>query len=261
MKFYIYLFMLLAAISCNSKPQTGNVTATTTATDTPSVSAVPQVASSSADCKRVGKVIDKFEQNNALFERLQNKETEQEWLKITTKDGGCKIVDSIGNANHYSCKFEDWDKDGFKDRIDQSKWFYEVYLFNVKANDFSNYISGVFNGDQWDYDKAKGLKYQFIEGKMGGKYELYKIKDLKKLLYCEISLKDPSGDGDKYEIEVANKKGGTEESLDRVVLKTDPTLIKAAKSLDGEEYQDWSNRVKAAVEAYWRKNEAVFLPK
>lgn len=261
MKYYAYLLLILAAMSCNSKPQTANVAATTATADTPSVSTTPQSVATSEGCKRKGTVIDKFEQNNAVFERLQNKETEQEWLKITTKDGACKIVDSIGNANHFSCRFEDWDKDGFKDKIDQSKWFYEVYLFNPKANDFSNYIQGVFNGDQWDYDKARGLKYQFLEDKMGGKYELYKIKDLKKLLYGEISLQEPSDEGKGYTIEVVNKKGGTEESLDRVVLKTDPSLIKAAKSLDGEEYQDWSDRVKAAVEAYWRKNEAVFLPK
>jgi hypothetical protein len=260
MKFYAFFIVVLVTTSCNSKPQNGNVVATTTATP-PSVSTTPQAVVGSADCKRTGAVIDKFEQNNALFERLQNKETEQEWLKITTKDGGCKIVDSIGDANHYSVRFEDWDKDGLKDRIDQSKWFYEVYLFNSKANDFSNHIDGVFNGEQWDYDKARGLKYQFIEGKMGGKYELYKIGDSKKLLYCEISLQDPSGDGEKYEIEVANKKGGTEGSLDRTVIKTHPLLMRAAQPIKGEEYERWSKRVKAAVEDYWRKNEAVFLPK
>ncbi len=261
MKFYIYVSLLFAAISCNSKPQTATVATTTTATDTPSVSNASKAVTTSEDCKRMGTVIDKFEQNNAVFERLQNKETEQEWLKITTKDGGCSIIDSIGRANHFSVRFEDWDKDGFKDRIDQSKWFYEVYLFNQKANDFSRYIQGVFNGEQWDYDKAKGLKYQFIEGKMGGKYELYQIKDLKKLLYCEISLEDPTGDGKHYEIEVANKKGGMEESLDRTVLKTDPSLIKAAKPLKDEAYEAWLDRTKASVEAYWRKNEAVFVPK
>ncbi len=215
----------------------------------------------SAALDRVGTSIDKFEQNNAVFERMQNTQTEQEWLKITTKDGGCTIIDSIGNANHASVRFEDWDKDGFKDRINESKWYYEVALFNAKANDFSRPIDGIFNGEQWDYDKARGLKYQYLEDKMGGSYELYKISDLKKLVYAQISFQDPSDDGGKYEIEVVNRKGGTDVSQDRTVVKTSPVLIKAAQSIKGEDGESWSKRVKAAVEDYWRKNEAVFVPK
>lgn len=100
MKFYIYGIMGFIALSCNSKPQNGNAAATTTATSTPSVSEAPKAVTVSADCKRVGTIIAKFEQNNAVFERLQNEQTAQEWLKITTKDGACRIIDSIGNANH-----------------------------------------------------------------------------------------------------------------------------------------------------------------
>jgi hypothetical protein len=248
MKFYyLYVLMFLVAFGCNSKPQNGN----NAATSTPSVSTAPQAAVVSADCKRVGTVIDKFEQNNAVFERLQNEQTNQEWLKITTKDGGCHIVDSIGNANHDAVRFEDWDNDGFKDRINESKWFYEVALFNAKANDFSRPIDGIFSGNQSDYDKARGLKWQFMEDKRGGTYELYKISDLKKLVYCQIHVQE-DGDG-KQSLEVVNKKGGTDAASEGTVVKTDPALLKAVKSTkDGA--------LQAAIQAYWRKNEAVFIP-
>jgi hypothetical protein len=239
MKFhYLHLLMVLVAFGCNSKPQNGNVAATST----PSVSTTPQAVTVSADCKRVGTVIDKFEQNNAVFERLQNEQTAQEWLKITTKDGSCNIVDSIGNANHDAVRFEDWDKDGFKDRINESKWFYEVALFNAKNNDFSRSIDGEFSGEQKDYDKAKGLKSQYMEDKRGGTYELYKISDLKKVVYCTIQVDE--GD-ETTSITVKNNKG--------TVIKTDPSLVAATKpkakiGLD------------AAIEAYWRKNESTFVP-
>ncbi len=257
MKFYTYVTLVFIALSCNSKPQNGNVDVPST----PSVPIPPQAAAVSADCKRVGTSLDKFEQNNAVFERLQNEQTAQEWLKITTKDGGCKIVDSIGNANHDAVRFEDWDKDGFKDRINESKWYYEVALFNAQTNDFSRSIDGMFSGEQWDYDKTRGLTYQFLEDKRGGKYELYKIVDLKKLVYAEISIEDPSDEGSSYAVEIANKKGGTDASLDRTVVKTPPALLKAVQLLKGEDNESWSKRVKAAVTDYWRKNEAVFVPK
>ncbi len=258
MKYYVCFVMAFAILGCNSKPEKGNAGTTTSS---PTVSTPTQTAAVSEGCKRVGTSIDKFEQNNAVFERLQNTQTEQEWLKITNKDGGCTIIDSIGNANHASVHFEDWDKDGFKDRINESKWYYEVHLFNAQANNFSRSIDGVFSGDQWDYDKVRGLKYQYLEDKMGGSYELYKISDLKKLVYAQISFQGPSDDGGKHEIEVVNRKGGTDVSQDRTVVKTSPLLIKAARSIKGEDGESWSKRVKAAVEDYWRKNEAVFVPK
>jgi hypothetical protein len=258
MKFnYLPVFVLFVTIGCNSKPQNGS----SAAISTPSVSTALRVVTVSPDCKRMGMVIDKFEQNNAVFERLQNEKTEQEWLKITTKDGDCQIVDSIGNANHYAVRFEDWDKDGFKDRINESKWFYEVALFNSQTNDFSRLIEGVFSGDQWDYDKTRSLKYQYLENKMGGQYELYKISDLKKVVYADISIEDPSYEGTNYVVEVTNRKGGTDSSTDRTVIKTPPALMKAVQAINGEADGNWSKRVKAAVEDYWRKNEAVFVPK
>jgi hypothetical protein len=245
MKFhYLYFSMFLVAFSCNSTPQNGKVA-------DPSTPSVPS-ASVSPDCKRVGTVIDKFEQNNAVFERLENQQTEQEWLKITTKDGGCSIVDSIGRANHDTVRFEDWDNDGFKDRINESKWFYEVALFNAPQNDFSRSIEGTFHGDQWDYDKARGLKFQFLEDKVGGSYELYKIDHLKKLVYAEISLDNHRNESGKYEVTINNRKGVTDSSPDRTVIKTPPALLKIINS---------EADPKAAIEDYFRKNEAVFLPK
>jgi hypothetical protein len=269
MKFYIYCLSVLGVVSCTSKSEKGKVVTTTTPTSTPVAAAAPQAAvplvaapktaSVSADCQRKGAVIAKFEQNNAVFERLQNDKKTQEWLKITAKDGSCKIIDSLADANHDSVRFEDWDKDGLKDRINESKWFYEVALFNPKTNDFSRSIEGSFSGEQSDYDKARGLRTQFMENKRGGTYELYKISDLKKVVYCQISVEE--GDGETPNIEVVNKKGATEASPTRMVIKTDPSLLKAAKPVNGEDSEVASKRLKAAIEAYWRKNEAVFLPK
>jgi hypothetical protein len=95
------------------------------------------------------------------------------------------------------------------------------------------------------------LKYQHLEDKRGGTYELYKISDLKKLVYCQIHVEE-DGDG-KQSIEVVNKKGGTDAASEGTVVKTDPALLKAVKSTtDGA--------LQAAIQAYWRKNEAVFIP-
>lgn len=265
MKFYLYSLMVLVVISCNSKPENGNLAAISNPSQlsraVPSVATATQAIAVSGDCKRVGTIIDKFEQNKAVFERLQNEHTAQEWLKISTKNGSCRIIDSLNDANHASVRFEDWDKDGFKDRINASKWYYEVHLFNTKTNDFSRPIEGVFNGNQWDYDKTRGLKFQFMENKTGGKYELYKISDLKKLVYTEISLDDPSGDGEKYDVEIVNRKGGTDASPDRIIVKTPRAVFKMTQPLKGEDSESWSKRVKAVVEDYWRENEAVFVPK
>ena len=65
----------------------------------------------------------------------------------------------------------------------------------------------------------------------------------------------------KTGVEVVNRKGGTDASEDRTIVKPSPLLIKAAQPLKGEAEGSRSKRVKAAVEDYWRKNEAVFVPK
>ncbi len=246
------LCLFLTSAMAQNNGGKGTTTPKASTTSTPTVSTPTKAAAAvSADCKRVGTSVDKFEQNNAVFELLENEKTEQKWLKITTKDGGCNIIDLTNNDKRESVRFEDWDKDGLKDLINESKWNYQVQLFNAKTNDFSRPIDGFFSGEQWDYDKTQGLKYQFLEGKMGGNYELYKISNLKKLVYSEISLQD-SGDGEKYDVKIANRKGGTDASLDRIAVPTPPALIKAING-GGDK--------KAAVADYWRKNEAVFVPK
>jgi hypothetical protein len=253
MKSYNYFMFALIAVSCNSKPEKAAEASTTaTATAAPTTTApaatptapvaTPQTAAVSADCQRKGTVIAKFEQNNAVFERLQNDKKTQEWLKITTKDGGCKIMDNLLDDKYGSVEFEDWDKDGLKDRINHLRFGYEVALFNPKTNDFSSRIEGDFDGVQSDYDKARGLKSQFLADKMGGTYELYKISQLKKVVYSQIQVQE---EDDKPILTVQNSKG--------TVIKTDPALLAAAK-------QDES-KLKAAIQAYWRKNEAVFIPK
>jgi hypothetical protein len=264
-------------VSCTSKPEKGTETSTTTtATTAPAASTtapaatttapaatiaapvataaapVATTAAVSANCQRKGTVLAKFEQNNAVFERLQNDKKTLQWLKITPKAGGCIIVDSILTDDmRDEVRFEDWDQDGFKDQISDSKWYYKVALFNPKTNDFSRRIEGVFQGKQSDYDKARGLKSQYMSDKRGGTYELYKIIDLKKILYSQISVQE--GDDETPSIEVVNKKGTTAASETRTVIKTDPSLLAAAKLGD--------EKLEAAIKAYWRKNEAVFIPK
>jgi hypothetical protein len=271
MKFYLYCLSVFAVVSCTSKSEKGHNAATTASATTTTAPAatttapaatttapaattaapVATTAAMSADCQRKGTVLAKFEQNNALFERLQNDKKTLQWLKITPKAGGCIIVDSILTEDmRDEVRFEDWDQDGFKDLIQDSKWDYSVSLFNPKTNDFRR-IEGHFQGKQSDYDKARGLKSQYMSYKKGGTYELYKIIDLKKILYCQINVEE--GDDETPTIEVVNKKGTTSASETQTVIKTDPSLLAAAKL--GEA------KLKAAIEAYCRKNEAVFIPK
>lgn len=283
MKFYIYCLSVFMVVSCTSKPEKGTETSTTAAATTapaatttapaaattapaaattapaattaaPVATAAAPVATTaavSANCQRKGTVIAKFEQNNALIERLQNDKKTLQWLKITPKAGGCIIVDSIlTDDQRDEARLEDWDQDGFKDLIQDSKWYYSVALFNPKTNDFRR-IEGAFQGKQSDYDKARGLKSQYMSDKRGGTYELYKIIDLKKILYSQINVEE--GDDETPTIEVVNKKGTTVASETRTVIKTDPSLLAAAKQGD--------EKLKAAIKAYWKKNEAVFLPK
>jgi hypothetical protein len=254
-------------VSCTSKSEKGH-NAATTATAAPAATTtapaatpaapaatpaapVATTAAVSADCQRKGTVLAKFEQNNALIERLQNDKKTLQWLKITPKAGGCIIVDSIlTDDQRDEVRLEDWDQDGFKDLIQDSKWYYSVALFNPKTNDFRR-IEGAFQGKQSDYDKARGLKSQYMSDKRGGTYELYKIIDLKKILYSQINVEE--GDDETPTIEVVNKKGTTAASETQTVIKTDPSLLAAAKQ--GNE------KLAAAIKAYWQKNEAVFLPK
>ena len=155
MKYLLIIFVVLTALNCKpAAPKTENATAAaTSAIVAPKDSIVEKKSTIPWDAK--GKLLEKFEQNNALFERFSDEAKELEWLRITTKNGKCTILDDVGRANHSSVSFEDWDKDGFKDRVNNWKWDYEVCLFDKTKNDFSRLINGRFNGDQWDLIKIR----------------------------------------------------------------------------------------------------------
>ena len=210
-------------------------------------------------CTRKGNVVEKFEQNNAVFERIQDEEIIKEWMKITTKDGKCFTIDSLSKENHHSITFEDWDKDGMKDRIDNWKWDYEVALFDKTSNKFSRHIAGRFNGEQWDFDKSQNLKFQFLENKMGGVYELYKLVGAnKKVLSLVDYVSDQEGTGnDKIEIHKNIVIAGDASKFD--VVPMDSKLLADTKVRQGEDYEIHLERIKKAVEAYWHKNLPVFM--
>lgn len=251
--------ILLLVFSCT--PPAPNTEATTANAAVPSSDSLNSVTHD-IRCQEKGKLIEQFEQNNAVFERLNNEEKELEWLKITTKDGKCTILDDIKQANHFSVTFEDWDKDGYKDRLDNWKWDYSVSLFDKTKNDFSRHINGRFNGDQWDFDKSKNLKFQFLENKMGGIYELYHLNGAEKTVYSEINFLnyDPDGgDGGKVEIRKNIVRNGDDIKFD--TLKMDANLFADTRPKENEEYEVQLARTKKAIENYWRKNLSLFLKK
>lgn len=182
---------ILAAIGC--KENTTNTQNKTAETQT-ATQVVQSSTISTTDCSTVGELKEKFEQNGAVFERFsksydsKSQDWAYEWLKVTLPDGSCKIIDSIGNLNHYECTFVDWNGDGLKDRIDSDKWRNTVSLFSKTKNDFSDKIDGEFSGEQYDFDKSKGLKWQFLEDKRGGTYQLYKMDGLKLTALSEIRI-------------------------------------------------------------------------
>ena len=252
---FSFAFFVMACQSSATKQEA------TTATATPIVAQQDSASAKVNDgkCQRQGKLIEKFEQNNALFERLSNEKEESEWLKVTTKDGKCFIIDSIGKENHHNVEFEDWDKDGMKDRIDAWKWDYEVALFDKTSNTFSRHIAGRFNGDQWDFDKSRNVKFQFLENKMGGVYELYKLVGANKTVLSNIVItNDQEGNGnDKMEIQKNIVIVGDAAKYD--VVPMDSKLLADTKAVADEEYEAHQAKVKKAVEAYWRKNISVFM--
>ena len=251
--------ILLLVFSCT--PPAIKTDATTANADIPTQDSLITVKQD-VRCQEKGKLIEKFEQNNALFERLSNEKKELEWLKITTKDGKCTILDDIKSANHYSVTFEDWDKDGFKDRLDNWKWDFSVSLFDKTKNDFSRHINGRFCGDQWDFDKSKNLKYQFLENKMGGIYELYQLDGNVKTVYSEINFLnyEPDGNGtNKIEIRKNIVRKGDDIKFD--TLKMDSQLYADTREVPNEEYEVQLARTKKAIESYWRKNLSLFMKK
>ncbi len=251
--------LILLVLSC--QPPAPKPEATTNNAVAPTQDSVP-TNESNINCQTKGKLIEKFNQNNALFERLSNEEKELEWLKITTNDGKCAILDDIKTANHYSVTFEDWDKDGFKDRIDNWKWDYSVSLFDKTKNDFSRHINGRFNGDQWDFDKSKNLKFQFLENKMGGIYELYQLNGAEKTVFSEINFLNYDSDGNvggKVEIRKNIVRNGDDIKFDTLTM--DVKLFTDTRPKENEEYEAQLARTKKAIESYWRKNLSLFLKK
>lgn len=235
--------------------------AATTATATPVVTQKDSVVEtkSTIPCSMTGKLVEKFEQNNAVFERLANEEKELEWLKITTKDGKCFTIDSLNKENHHTISFEDWDKDGMKDRIDNWKWDYSVSLFDKTSNQFSRHIAGRFCGDQWDFDAKQNLKYQFLENKFGGIYELYKLVGANKTILSQVAYITDYDENSHDKIEIRKNIVETEEGVKFDTLKMDNQLFTAMKPKENEDDNVHQAKVKKSLEAYWRKNLPVFM--
>lgn len=193
-------------------------------------------------CSTVGKLKEKFEQNGAKFERFSKQsnpksaEEVYEWLKITLPNGSCKIIGNIQTANHDEVTFEDWNGDGMKDRIDNSKWRKKVSLFSKTKNDFSDKIEGEFCGKQSDYDKAKGLKWQFLEDKFGGVYQLYKMEGLKLRVLSEIDVRED----DNGTTQITILKSPSQPADKKVATKT--FLLPPKNGV---------NQTEASVKRYW----------
>ena len=161
-------------------------------------------------------------------------------------------------ANYHDVSFQDWDKDGFKDRIDAWKWTFNVSLFDQRKNNFSRLINGVFNGEQWDFDKEKGLKYQYLDGKSGGVYELYKLVDTNKIVVSQIDYKTDYSEEVPDRIQIRKNFVRTRQTTKYDTLKTDKQLFADLKPLyAGGELQ--ITKAKRIVVAYWQKNLSLFL--
>ena len=247
---------VLLSVGCFSKPKEAD--ATTTAAET---TMKQNVAMSAINCQTTGQLIETFSQNKAKFERLALEDKELEWLKITLPDGSCRIIEEdIRRANHFTCEFRDWDGDGLKDKIDNWKWNYRVSLFSKEKNDFSRKVNGVFNGEQWDFDKSKDLKWQFLEGKFGGSYQLYKMTDTQKTVFSEIVLTndyDKEGQDPMVEVRKNVVESDKKPTFEKVTIDAASFLIKP-KSKE-ETYEAMNERWKQSVERYWRQNLAQFV--
>jgi hypothetical protein len=185
--FFFILFVSFSSCKQSESKTPPTATPSSTVSDTTVVANVSDIT-----CATTGALIEKFEQNNAKFElySIMINDERQKWLKVLLPNSVCKVIhdDTMGWGNHHSLEFKDWDGDGFKDRIDSWKWDYEVNLFSKERNDFSRKINSRFNGDQWDFDKSKGLKFQFLENKYGGIYQLYSLKDTIMTVYSELRI-------------------------------------------------------------------------
>ncbi len=256
MKLASTIALILMALSCQPPiPTTVATTNTATATSQDSISA----PTGTINCQTQGKLIEKFEQNDATFLRLGDEEKDLEWLKITSKNGKCTILDDVKTANHYSVTFEDWDKDGMKDRVNALKWDYEVCLFDKTKNDFSRHINGRFNGNQWDFDKSKNLKYQFLENKLGGIYELYRLVDTTKTIIAQVAYITDYDDNGHIRIEIRKNVVTSEDAIKFDTLKMDSQLLAEIKPNDEDGYDEkFLEKTRKSLEKYWRKNLSLF---
>lgn len=258
MKSTSFIALLCLVASCQSAAPKQEVAATSTIDSTALKTAIVE-RKSTIPCTQKGKLLEKFEQNKAVFERFEDAEKELEWLKITSKDGQCFTIDSIKTANHFSVSFEDWDKDGMKDRIDNYKWHYEVSLFDATKNDFSRCINGRFCGEQWDFDKKQNLYYQFLEDKRGGTYELYKLVGATKTVLSQVVCITDFDDNGAIEIEIRKNIVESEDAFKFDTLKMDKQLSDAMKSKENDDDNTHLARTKKGLETYWRKNLSVFM--
>jgi hypothetical protein len=261
MKKILLFTLIVTAFGCkNQTAETQKQTVETVVKDSASTPSV-----SGTNCSTKGEIVESFEQNGAKFERFRlvsgdssEYANKHEWLKISLPNGSCTIMDSIQDANHYGCAFEDWNGDGLKDKVEYYKWDCEVSLFSKTKNDFSDKINGRFSGEQWDFDKTKGLKWQFLEDKMGGTFQLYALKGLEVKIYSEVNFQTTENDG--YAIETRNNIVKTADSYtsDNQKVNADKFLLKP-KERGEEQYEAMMERWKASVKRYWDKNLATIL--
>jgi hypothetical protein len=193
MKYLFVTALLSTTLSCN--PSKAPDQKVISKTDT-LAKAASSDASGDPKCDSKANLIEKFEQNGALFERLsftKGSDMQPEWLKITVGKQPCKILD-ISNLKDGYCKFQDWDKDGLKDMIvgNTETQNYKVSLFNKQNNDFLE-IDNHFNDESWDFDAAKGLKIDHSDNNTNrynynfeDSYNLYEFKNGKFRLLSQI---------------------------------------------------------------------------
>jgi hypothetical protein len=261
---YRYLISLsLLSWNCGgTKQETVKAVADAPVTKRDTLPAVAELAetvpsdTSPINCATKGTLIETFSQNNATFERFERVEHEPQWLKVTLPNGSCKIITDEGfiTANYQTCEFKDWDGDGFKDRINHFKWYYEVALFSKADNDFSHDIDGSFGGAQWVFDKAKNLKWQYMSYKWGGTYQLYSIIDLKQVVYASIEVKETTDEDDHSIITIHETRGKNEKSIE---LNAETFFAKVPAN---ESYEAKGIREKNTIEKYWRTHLAEILP-
>ena len=259
MKLTYLIALLFFVLGCQSAAPKQDATSAATSSDSTTINAEVAAPKTVISCATTGKLLLKFEQNNTLFERLEDAEKASEWLKITSKDEKCAIIDGIHRTNYFSVGFEDWDNDGMRDRIDSYKWHYEVSLFDRTKNDFSRHINGDFCGEQWDFDKKQNLYYQFLEDKQGGIYELYRLVGSTKTILSQVDYTTDFEDNGAVKIQIRNNIVETKDNLKFDTLAADKQLLAAMKSNKNDDDNTHFERIKKGLKIYWQKNLPIFL--